>query len=78
MLTARDELKLVLASAADYEWAGQMLAEHRLAERCPVLFSPVAGQLDPAALAEWILRDKLPVRFQLQLHKAIWGSERGR
>ncbi len=49
LLTARDEVKLVLASAADYDWAGQMLAEHRLAERCPVLFSPVAGRLDPAA-----------------------------
>jgi 7-carboxy-7-deazaguanine synthase len=78
LLTPRDEIKLVLASAADYQWAEQMLAEYRLAERCPVLFSPVAGRLDPAALAEWILRDKLPVRFQLQLHKAIWGSERGR
>jgi 7-carboxy-7-deazaguanine synthase len=77
-LTPNDELKLVLASAADYQWAKQVLADHRLAARCPVLFSPVADRLDPASLADWILRDRLPVRFQLQLHKAIWGGERGR
>jgi len=78
LLTVRDEIKLVLADAADYAWARQLLAEHRLAERCPVLFSPVAGRLAPADLAEWILRDRLPVRFQLQLHKMLWGSERAR
>lgn len=78
LLTPRDELKLVLASAADYQWARQMLADHGLAERCPVLFSPVAGRLDAASLVDWLLRDHLPVRFQLQLHKVIWGSERGR
>ncbi len=78
LLTPNDEIKLVLASAADYQWARRMLAEHRLADRCPVLLSPVTGRLDPAALAEWILRDQLPVRFQLQLHKTIWGGERGR
>jgi 7-carboxy-7-deazaguanine synthase len=78
LLTPQDELKLVLASADDYEWAKRMVTEHRLAERCPVLFSPVADRLAPTALAEWILRDRLPVRFQLQLHKLLWGSERGR
>jgi 7-carboxy-7-deazaguanine synthase len=78
LLTPHDELKLVLASEADYQWARRMIAEHRLSERCPVLVSPVADRLAPALLAEWILRDKLPVRFQLQLHKSIWGSERGR
>jgi 7-carboxy-7-deazaguanine synthase len=78
VLTRNDELKLVLASEADYQWAKRMLAEHRLSERCPVLFSPVADRLAPDRLAEWILRDRLPVRFQLQLHKAIWGGERGR
>jgi 7-carboxy-7-deazaguanine synthase len=55
-----------------------MLAAHRLADRCPVLFSPVADRLDPAQLAAWLLRDRLPVRFQLQLHKVIWGNQRGR
>jgi 7-carboxy-7-deazaguanine synthase len=78
LLTSRDELKLVLASAADYEWAKHLLVERRLAERCTVLFSPVQGQLDPAQLAGWILRDRLPVRFQLQLHKLLWGNERAR
>lgn len=77
-LTERDELKLVLASEADYLWARQQLADHALARRCPVLFSPVQGQLDPAKLVEWILRDRLPVRFQLQLHKVLWGAEKGR
>ena len=77
-LNARDELKLVLASEADYEWAKSLLTERQLAAICPVLFSPVAGQLDPSWLAEWVLRDKLPVRFQLQLHKLLWCDSRGR
>lgn len=77
-LTPHDELKLVLASESDYAWAKSAVGTRRLAERCPVLFSPVADRLDPAMLAEWILRDRLPVRFQLQLHKAVWGMERGR
>lgn len=76
-LTPRDELKLVLASEDDYRWAAAMLAEHRLAMRCPVLFSPVQGRLSPTILAEWIIRDRLPVRFQLQLHKLLWGAEPG-
>lgn len=77
-LTTRDELKIVLASEEDYEWAKEMLVEHRLADRCPVLFSPATEGLAPGELAEWILRDGLPVRFQLQLHKVLWGNERGR
>lgn len=77
-LTPHDELKLVLASEADYAWARSQVVERRLAERCPVLFSPVGGRLDPARLAEWILRDRLPVRFQVQLHRLVWGAERGR
>jgi 7-carboxy-7-deazaguanine synthase len=78
LLTPHDELKFVLASASDYEWAVATLREHALDKRCTVLFSPVQGQLDPAQLAEWILRDHLPVRFQLQLHKLLWGNERAR
>jgi 7-carboxy-7-deazaguanine synthase len=77
-LNGRDELKLVLASEADYAWAKSVLAERRLDAICPVLFAPVADLLDPAQLAEWILRDKLPVRFQLQLHKLLWCDTRGR
>jgi len=78
LLTPQDELKLVLASEADYAWAKAQIAEHDLTRRCPVLLAPVQGQLEPAALAAWILRDKLPVRLQVQLHKIIWGNEPGR
>ena len=77
-LGARDELKIVLADAADYDWARAQLDTYHLAERCPVLFSPVEGALDPATLAEWIVRDRLPVRFQMQLHKILWADARGR
>jgi 7-carboxy-7-deazaguanine synthase len=77
-LTQHDELKLVLASRADYDWAVAACRQHRLFERCPVLFSPVQGQLDPALLAQWVLEDRLPVRFQLQLHKVLWGNSKGR
>ncbi|MDR2030863.1 MAG: 7-carboxy-7-deazaguanine synthase QueE [Azoarcus sp.] len=78
LLNAHDEIKIVLASETDYQWALQQIAIHRLPERCPVLFSPVAGLLDPARLAEWIVRDRLPVRFQLQLHKVLWKNTRKR
>lgn len=77
-LSARDEIKFVLDSESDYAWAKEILDSHRLSAICPVLFSPVQGRLDPVQLAEWILRDNLPVRFQLQLHKLLWGSERGK
>ena len=77
-LTVHDELKIVLADKADYDWAKQRILDDGLAERCTVLLSPVAGDLDPADLAEWIVRDRLPVRFQLQLHKVLWNDARGR
>jgi 7-carboxy-7-deazaguanine synthase len=77
-LTAEDELKFVLADEADYLWAREQLQAHKLATRCPVLFSPVQASLKPADLAEWILRDRLPVRMQVQLHKIIWGNAQGR
>ncbi|MBS0347663.1 MAG: 7-carboxy-7-deazaguanine synthase QueE [Proteobacteria bacterium] len=78
LLTLHDELKLVLASEADYEWAKAQITAYGLTERCPVLLAPVQGQLKPADLAAWILRDRLPVRMQVQLHKIIWGNEPGR
>lgn len=78
LLTARDEIKVVLASRDDYDWAVAASRQRRLFEICPVLFSPVQGQLDPALLAQWIIDDRLPVRFQLQLHKVLWGNEKGR
>ncbi len=77
-LTPRDEIKLVLASADDYAWAVDLLKQRRLDQVCGVLFAPVQGQLNPAQLAEWILRDRLPVRFQLQLHKILWNNTVGR
>ncbi|HLS83216.1 MAG TPA: 7-carboxy-7-deazaguanine synthase QueE [Arenimonas sp.] len=78
LLTPRDQLKFVICDRADYDWARAMLEEHRLAERCEVLFSPSHGQVEPHELAEWILADKLPVRYQLQLHKVLWGDTPGR
>lgn len=78
LLTADDELKFVLKDRIDYEWARQLVVDRRLAAVCPLLFSPVAGELAAATLAEWIIADRLPVRFQLQLHKVLWGTLRGR
>ena len=78
LLTADDELKFVLSSREDYDWALSACRQRQLFERCPVLFSPVQGQLDPAQLAQWIMDDRLPVRFQLQLHKVLWGNAKGR
>ena len=74
-LTAKDEAKFVLASRADYEWACGIIAQYRLTERCTVLFSPVFGSLDLRPLAEWMLADRLSVRFQLQMHKYIWAPD---
>jgi 7-carboxy-7-deazaguanine synthase len=74
-LTAKDEAKFVLATRADYEWARGIVAQYHLAERCTVLFSPVFGSLDLRPLAEWILADRLSVRFQLQMHKYIWAPD---
>ncbi|MGE5946167.1 MAG: 7-carboxy-7-deazaguanine synthase QueE [Betaproteobacteria bacterium] len=78
VLNRNDEIKVVVASRADYEWARQAIHEHRLAERCPVLLSPAAGLVEPTALAEWILADGLDVRFQMQLHKLLWGNAQGK
>lgn len=77
-LQARDQVKFVIGDRNDYDWSVERIREHELADRCAVLFSPVQGQLEPAVLAEWILADRLPVRFQLQLHKILWGNQPGR
>jgi len=78
LLTARDQVKFVLCDRADYDWAVAMLREYGLPGRCDVLFSPSYGQLQPRELAEWMLADRVPARFQLQLHKVLWGEEQGR
>ncbi len=77
-LNPQDEIKFVLCDEANYDWARQVLKEKALGQRCAVLFSPAQGQLSATALADWILRDHLPVRMQVQLHKILWGNERGR
>jgi 7-carboxy-7-deazaguanine synthase len=76
LLRPQDQIKFVICSRADYEWSrGQVAA---LRPEAAVLFSPSHGQLEPRQLAEWILADRLPVRFQVQLHKILWGEERAR
>ncbi len=79
LLAAKDQVKFVLADRRDYDWARMQLDAYQLGTRVgDVLFSPVFGQLEPAQLAQWILADRLPVRFQLQLHKLLWQDARGR
>ncbi len=78
VLTPHDQLKFVLCSRADYEWARDLLRARAAPLPAQVLFSPVWGQLEPRDLADWILADRLPVRLQVQLHKYLWGNEPGR
>jgi 7-carboxy-7-deazaguanine synthase len=73
-----DEVKFVIASRRDYEWACDVIQTRQLDTFCNLLMSPVQGLLEPRQLAEWILTDHLPVRFQLQLHKLLWGNMRGK
>ncbi|RZA30168.1 MAG: 7-carboxy-7-deazaguanine synthase QueE, partial [Lysobacteraceae bacterium] len=75
LLTARDQVKFVLCGRDDYEWARDVVATHGLAQRCDVLFSPSKSELAPRDLADWIVADRLPVRFQMQLHKLLWNDE---
>jgi len=77
-LNQRDEIKIVIASRADYEWAREATRARTLDTICPVLLSPAAGLVDPTALADWILEDGLNVRFQMQLHKLLWGNAKGK
>lgn len=77
-LLPHDQVKFVICDRNDYEWARNMLTEHQLTKRCEVLFSPSYKQLENQALADWIIADKLPVRFQIQLHKYIWGDMPGK
>jgi 7-carboxy-7-deazaguanine synthase len=77
-LDDNDQVKFVILDRADYEWSREQVEKYHLSEKCEVLFSPVHGQLEIKDLAQWILEDRLPVRLQVQLHKLIWGDERGR
>jgi 7-carboxy-7-deazaguanine synthase len=77
-LKPTDEVKFVIAGRADYEWSRDVARDRKLFDRCPVLFSPAHGVLEPGELARWILQDGLPARVQVQLHKYLWpGVERG-
>jgi len=78
LLTSRDQVKFVICSREDYDWSRAYLQEHALSERCQVLFSPSYTEVPAATLADWILADRLPVRFQLQLHKVLWGDVPGK
>ena len=74
-LTPRDEIKFVIADRRDFDWAASVIRERDLAGRFQILFSPVHGKLDPKELADWILKENLPVRLQIQLHKYLWGPD---
>ena len=77
-LTAHDQIKFVICSPDDYQWAIAIVEQYHLEQHCEVLFSPSADQLSPSTLANWIVTDRLPVRFQIQLHKILWPGESGR
>jgi 7-carboxy-7-deazaguanine synthase len=78
LLRGEEQIKFVICDRADYDWSREKLATLKLADRCSVLFSPSAEQLPARQLADWILEDRLPVRFQLQLHKILWGNVPGK
>jgi 7-carboxy-7-deazaguanine synthase len=77
-LAPKDEIKFVIGSRNDYNWAVNILNRHQLHTQNLVLFSPVYHKMQPETLAEWILEDNLPVRFQIQLHKVLWGEIPGK
>ena len=78
LLTAHDQVKFVICDRADFDWARDIVAEHRLADTCDVLFSPSYTQVAARELADWIVAERLPVRYQMQLHKLLWNDEPGR
>lgn len=78
LLSSKDQVKFVIVNRSDYDWAKKILFDYNLSARCCVLFSPSWDEQDASALGQWILHDRLPVRLQLQLHKVLWGDQRGR
>ncbi len=77
LIHSKDEIKFVLCSREDYDWAKKILNQYKLTEKCDVLFSPVYQKLNTTDLGNWILEDQLPVRMQIQLHKLLWGEKPG-
>ena len=78
LLKQSDELKIVICSREDYQWSKEIIEQYKISEKCPILFSPCAESIDPRDLAEWILTDQLPIRFQMQIHKILWNNQPGR
>jgi len=76
-INTNDQIKFVICDENDYQWSKQVIADHQLENRCEILFSPSRDQLDATTLADWVLRDQLNVRFQIQLHKYLWGDKPG-
>ena len=77
VINSKDEIKFVLCSREDYDWAKQILDQYKLTEKCEILFSPVYQKLNATDLGNWILKDQLHVRMQIQLHKLLWGEKPG-
>lgn len=77
LLSMKDQVKFVIADEVDYQWSKDIISQYNLAQQCQILMSPVADVLPATQLAEWILKDQLPVRFQIQLHKHLWGDQPG-
>lgn len=77
-LSEQDQIKFVICDRGDYQWAKEKLRQYQLTDKCEILFSPAMGQQDSTELAEWILEDQLSVRFQVQLHKILWGDAAGK
>jgi len=77
-LTEQDQVKYVICNRDDFQWSKDHMVKYNLADKCEVLFSPVQGELEATELADWVLSNKLPVRFQIQLHKYLWGDEPGK
>jgi len=78
LLKQTDELKIVICSREDYQWSKEIIEQYKISEKCPILFSPCAESIDPRDLAEWILTDQLPIRFQMQIHKILCHNQPGR
>ena len=78
LLNKGDQVKYVICDEADFHWSKEHMQQHQLQEKCEVLFSPVQGRLAAKDLADWVLQEKLPVRFQIQLHKYLWGDQPGK
>ncbi len=77
-LDQKDQVKFVIANLADFEWSKNIMKQYDLSQHCEILFSPVMGEMDPTVLAEKIIQDNLTVRFQIQLHKYLWGDTQGK